>query len=169
MCRLSCTATLILSINNNPPHCRPGPHLLITICHLSDAPHPPPPPSPAPDPPPPPSLPPHHPKLCSPPLHPSQQGQLSSVPPSPTPSPHRLTPSPLAFSRETWSSIQRAALSLSPCLALTYFNCTGEGVEFIKRKGGVGDGGEALEILIGGEEKRKQNTLRFNLFGKHQK
>lgn len=38
MCRLSCTATLILSINNNPPHCRPEPHLLITICHLSDAP-----------------------------------------------------------------------------------------------------------------------------------
>lgn len=43
VCRLSCTATLILSINNNPPHCRPEPHLLITICHLSDA-----PPSPSP-------------------------------------------------------------------------------------------------------------------------
>lgn len=43
VCRLSCTATLILSINNNPPHCHPEPHLLITICHLSDA-----PPSPSP-------------------------------------------------------------------------------------------------------------------------
>lgn len=36
-CRLSCTAALILSINNNPPHSCPEPHLLITICHLSNA------------------------------------------------------------------------------------------------------------------------------------
>lgn len=151
MCRLSCTATLILSINNNPPHCRRGPHLLITICHLSDA----PPPLAPPHPPPPPSLSPRHPKLCSPPLHPSQQGQLSSSPPSP----HRLTPSPLAFSRETWSSIQRAALSLSPCLALTYFNCTGEGVEFIKRKGGVGGGAPGDFNWRG----RKKKTEHFAL------
>ena len=38
VCRLSCTAVLILSINNSAPHCHPGPHLLITICHLSNAP-----------------------------------------------------------------------------------------------------------------------------------
>lgn len=38
VCRLSCRATLILSITNNPPHCCPESHLLITICHLSDAP-----------------------------------------------------------------------------------------------------------------------------------
>lgn len=95
VCGLSCTAALILSINNNPLHCCRKPHLLITICHLSNA---PPPPSPAPSS-----------RFLL--LHPSQQGQLSSVPPR-SASPLPLTPARLAFSSETWCSIQRDLLSL---------------------------------------------------------
>lgn len=99
VCRLSCTAALILSINNNPLHSRRKPHLLITICHLSNA---PPPPSSAPSS-----------RFLL--LHPSLQGQLSSVPPC-SASPLPLTPARLAFSSETWCSIQRDLLSL--CLVL---------------------------------------------------
>lgn len=96
VCRLSCTSALILSINNNPLHCRPKPHLLITICHLSDAP--------------PPSF------AC--PLQPISPP--SSLPAGPVilytsalclPLP--LTPAWLAFSSEIWCSIQRDPLSLS--------------------------------------------------------
>lgn len=131
MCRLSCTATLILSINNNPPHCRPGPHLLITICHLSNAP-------------PLPSTPlrllaPGHPKLCSPPLRPSQQGQLSSAPSSsssPTCPPNPLPlPQPVSARVQPRDMVQHTegcSLTL-PRLTLTYFNCTSEGVEVIKK------------------------------------
>lgn len=144
MCRLSCTATLILSINNNPPHCRPGPHLLITICHLSDT-------TPLPSTPSASSPPASHPKLCSPPLRPSQQGQLSSAPPPPRPA-SPPPPQPVSTRVQPRDMVQHTegcSLTL-PCLTLTYFNCTGEGVEFI-RKYKKEQGREALEILIGEE------------------
>lgn len=115
--RLSCTATLILSINNNPPHCRPEPHLLITICHLSAA-----PPHTTPTP----SL-----FSCALLLHPSQQGQLSFAPP------HRTSshPSPqlrLCSTQRHGPAYRGLLSSFTHTFLFNHFNRTVEGIWLIK-------------------------------------
>lgn len=119
--RLSCTATLILSINNKPPHCCPEPHLLITICHLSDC-------STSPSPFLLPSL-----LLCFSSHPPSLQGQLSPAPP-----PHFHPQLPLSLTPGSSARFQLRDMvqhtegwSRSPLL-LAHFNCTLEAAWLIK-------------------------------------
>ena len=118
VCRLSCTATLILSINNNPAHCRPEPHLLITICHLSDA-----PPSPSPS-----ALAlPSSRAACTLPAGPVTA--CTSPPPTSLPPPP-LAPAPVRLQLRDMVR-HTEGRSRSP-LPLAHFNCTLEGVWLIK-------------------------------------